>query len=81
MPGMKLKALDLEGKVIEEGIYLSTCLIVAEKVIKVLGKHGLDRIVLNEGIAGDIISICGFSKATVTQSLVDPEINEPIKVK
>jgi len=50
-----------------------------QKVIKVLGRYGLDRIVLNEGTAGDIISLAGFPNATVTSTVCDPELNEPIK--
>eukprot|EP01113_Clastostelium_recurvatum_P036999 TRINITY_DN5366_c0_g1_i1.p1 TRINITY_DN5366_c0_g1~~TRINITY_DN5366_c0_g1_i1.p1 ORF type:complete len:699 (-),score=235.40 TRINITY_DN5366_c0_g1_i1:59-2155(-) len=65
--GMPLKVLDREGKMVEEG-----------KVIKVLGRRGMDKVVLEEGTAGDIVGIAGFGKSFVTNSLVAPDITEAI---
>jgi GTP-binding protein len=55
--------------------------LIVEKVIKVLSRNGLERTVLNSAFAGDIVSIAGFSKASVTATLCDPELQEPIKVR
>lgn len=45
-----------------------------------MGKHGLDRVILNEALAGDIVSIAGFPKSTVTMTLCDPEVTKPVPV-
>lgn len=66
-PGDTLRALDPESKEIE-----------VVKVTKLLCKRGLDQSSLNEGIAGDIISVAGFSKATVNSTLCDMAVTVPI---
>lgn len=35
------------------------------KVLKILARNGLEKIVLEEAVAGDIIGLAGFTKATV----------------
>eukprot|EP01112_Ceratiomyxa_fruticulosa_P016825 TRINITY_DN5135_c0_g1_i1.p1 TRINITY_DN5135_c0_g1~~TRINITY_DN5135_c0_g1_i1.p1 ORF type:complete len:692 (-),score=163.23 TRINITY_DN5135_c0_g1_i1:51-2126(-) len=65
--GLPLKVIDREGNLIEDG-----------KVFKVIARRGTDRIILDEGQAGDIIGLAGFNKAFVTHTLCSPEITQPI---
>lgn len=51
------------------------------KVFKVLAAQGLTRIPIEKGEAGDIVGIAGFERATVTNTLCDPEITKPVQVK
>lgn len=59
-PNMPIKALTREGDIVETG-----------RISKVLAFRGLERSAIDEGEAGDIVSIAGLTKATVqTQSLL-----------
>ena len=60
-------ALNRDGKVIEKA-----------RVSKVLAFRGLERQPVEQGRAGDIISIAGLAKATVADTLCVPEIVEPL---
>jgi GTP-binding protein len=64
---MPFKALNREGKVIEQG-----------RITKILTFRGLERVAVDEAVAGDIISIAGMTKATVADTLCDPAVAEPI---
>ncbi len=66
-PNMPIKALSRDGKVIEQG-----------RVSKVLGFRGLERQPIDEAFAGDIVAIAGLAKATVADTLCDPQITEPL---
>lgn len=66
-PGDSVKALDEEGKVIED-----------TKVLKLLRRRGMNRYVIDEASAGDIISLAGFSTASVNATLCDPSVTEVI---
>jgi len=63
-----IKAISQSGEVIDRA-----------KVSKIMSFEGLNRVSLNEAAAGDIISIAGFPKATVADTLCDNSIDEPIK--
>ncbi|HRO32505.1 MAG TPA: translational GTPase TypA [Brevundimonas sp.] len=68
LPGTPIKALDREGKVIEQG-----------RITKVLAFRGLKRQPVDEGAeAGDIVAIAGMSKATVADTLCALELTEPL---
>ena len=68
VPGMPIKALDRDGKQIEQG-----------RITKVLAFRGLKRQPLDEGSeAGDIVAIAGMSKATVADTLCALEVTEPL---
>lgn len=67
IPGMAIKALDREGKQIEQG-----------RITKVLAFRGLKRQPIDEGVAGDIVAIAGMSKATVADTLCALEVSEPL---
>ncbi len=61
-PNMTVKAISRDGKLIDHG-----------RVSKVLGFRGLERLPIDEGKAGDIIAISGLTKATVADTICDPQ--------
>mgnify|MGYP001025101243 FL=1 len=66
-PGDAVKALDETGKEFE-----------ATKVLKILRRRGMNRFVVEEAHAGDIISLAGFDQATVNSTLCHPSVTEII---
>ena len=56
-PGMTIKALSRDGKVIEQG-----------RASKVLAFRGLERVPVEEATAGEIVAIAGLSQATVADT-------------
>ena len=66
-PNQAVKVLDRDGNEIEAG-----------RVTKVLAFRGLDRAPIEEGLAGDIVSIAGLPEATVAHTLAAPEVTEPL---
>ncbi len=66
-PNQSIKALDREGKLIEQG-----------RVSKVLAFRGLERTPVEEAKAGDIVALAGLSKATVADTLCASEVTEAI---
>lgn len=69
-PNMAVKALDREGNVVEQG-----------RVSKVLAFRGLERSPIDEGVAGDIVSIAGLTKATVADTIVALDVTEPMQAQ
>ncbi|MEZ5846656.1 MAG: translational GTPase TypA [Geminicoccaceae bacterium] len=69
-PNTALRALSRKGDVIEQG-----------RVSKILAFRGLERQPVEEAVAGDIIAIAGFSKATVSDTLADPTVEEPVEAQ
>ncbi len=68
VPGMAIKALDRDGKMIEQG-----------RITKVLAFRGLKRQPIDEGAeAGDIVAIAGMSKATVADTLCALDVTEAL---
>ncbi|MCZ8087940.1 MAG: translational GTPase TypA [Brevundimonas sp.] len=68
IPGMAIKALDRDGKQIEQG-----------RISKVLAFRGLKRQPVDEGAeAGDIVAIAGMSRATVADTLCALEVTEAL---
>jgi GTP-binding protein len=65
--GQTIKVLDREGKLVEQG-----------RVSKVLAFRGLERQAIDEGRAGDIVSIAGLPQANVAHTLCAPEVTEPL---
>ncbi|MBB4858225.1 GTP-binding protein [Novosphingobium chloroacetimidivorans] len=63
----QIRALDNDGNVVETG-----------RASKLLAFHGLDRIPVEEAKAGDIISIAGLTTATVSNTIADPTVTEPL---
>jgi len=66
-PNQPVKVLDHDGKLVEQG-----------RVSKVLAFRGLDRVGLDEAMAGDIVSIAGLPNATVAHTICAPEVTAPL---
>jgi GTP-binding protein len=66
-PNQSVKVIDRKGKFIEQG-----------RVSKVLSFRGLERLAIEEGHAGDIVSIAGLPEANVAHTLCAPEVTEPL---
>jgi len=66
-PNQPVKVLDPNGALIETG-----------RVTKVLAFRGLERAPIDEGVAGDIVSLAGLPEATVAHTLCAPEVTEPL---
>ena len=65
--GDQIKALNREGDVLERF-----------RVSKVLAFRGLTQQPIEEGAAGDIVTVAGMSRATVADTLCDPAIDVPL---
>ncbi len=62
-----IKALSMHGDTVETA-----------RASKILAFRGLKRQPIEEGLAGDIVSIAGFTKATVADTLCDSSVTDPI---
>ena len=69
-PNQTVKVLSRDGELVEQG-----------RVSKVLAFRGLGREPIEEGVAGDIVSLSGLAKANVADTFVDPSISEPIQAQ
>ena len=69
-PNQSIKVLARDGSVVEQG-----------RVSKVLAFRGLQRVPIDQGEAGDIVSISGLQKANVADTFVDPSLSEPIEAQ
>ncbi|MDO6416764.1 translational GTPase TypA [Sphingomonas sp. BIUV-7] len=63
----QIHALDNDGNVVETG-----------RASKILTFRGLERVPTDEASAGDIISIAGLTNATVSNTICDPQVTEPL---
>ena len=66
-PNQSIKALARDGSLVEQG-----------RISRVLAFRGLERVPIEEAVAGDIVSIAGLAKANVADTLCDPSVTEPI---
>src|SRR4029078_301686 len=64
---MAVRALSRDGRLIEEG-----------RISRVLGFRGLERVPVEEGVAGDIVAIAGLTTATVADTIAAPEVETPL---
>ncbi|MBK6491060.1 MAG: translational GTPase TypA [Sphingomonadales bacterium] len=62
-----IHALDNDGKIVEQG-----------RASKLLAFRGLERVPVEEAYAGDIISIAGMTEATVSNTIADISVSEPL---
>ncbi len=62
-----IHALDNDGKIVETG-----------RASKIMSFRGLERVPTDEAVAGDIISIAGLTTATVSNTICDPSVTEPL---
>ena len=69
-PNQQIKVLDRKGNVVETG-----------RVSKILAFRGIERQPIEEGVAGDIVSIAGLVKGTVADTFCDPAVSEPIQAQ
>ena len=65
--GMPVKALDVNGNLVESG-----------RATKVFAYEGLERVPVDSAKAGDIVAIAGLTEATVSNTLCDPAVSDPI---
>jgi GTP-binding protein len=63
----QIHALDNDGNVVETG-----------RASKILTFRGLERVPTDEASAGDIISIAGLTNATVSNTICDTSVTEPL---
>ncbi len=63
-----IHVLDGDGKVIETG-----------RASKLLGFRDLRREPVDEVASGDLVAIAGLAKATVANTICDPQVGEPLK--
>ena len=64
---MAIHALDNDGKIVETG-----------RASKIMAFRGLERVPVDEANAGDIISIAGLTHTTVSNTICDPAVTEPL---
>jgi GTP-binding protein len=62
-----IHSLDNDGNVVETG-----------RASKIMTFRGLERVPTDEAQAGDIISIAGLTHTTVSNTICDPEVTEPL---
>jgi GTP-binding protein len=67
---MPIKALDVDGNVVEEG-----------RATKVFAFRGLERVPVESAEAGEIVAIAGLIKATVSNTFADPAVTEPLHAR
>lgn len=65
---MSFKAINLDGKLVEQG-----------RLTKLHVFRGVEKIPVEQAQAGDIVSIAGLEKASVSDTICDLSVNEPIK--
>lgn len=64
---MNVKALTRDGTLVENA-----------RITKIMAFRGIERTVVEEAVAGDIVSIAGFTKATVADTLCDVVVENAI---
>jgi GTP-binding protein len=65
---MNFKAINLDGQLVEQG-----------RLTKLMVFRGVEKVAVEEAIAGDIVSIAGLENASVSDTLCDQSISQPIK--
>ncbi len=64
---MPLKVLREDGTVVETG-----------RLTKLMSFRGLERVPVDEAVAGDIIAIAGLSESTIPHTICSPEVTTPL---
>jgi len=65
---MNFKAINLNGEVVEQG-----------RLTKLHVFRGVEKIAVEEALAGDIVSIAGLENASVSDTICDTSVTTPIK--
>jgi len=66
-PNQTVKVLARDGKLVENA-----------RVSKVLAFRGLERVPIEEGVAGDIVALAGMPNVTVAMTVCDPSVDAPL---
>jgi len=64
---MPIKGLSQDGRTIEQS-----------RLTKLLAFRGIERVPIEEAVAGDIVAVAGLSETTVADTLCDPYLGTPI---
>jgi len=64
---MNVRSMSPDGRVIEQS-----------RLTKLLAFRGLERVAIEEAVAGDIIAIAGLTETTVADTIADPAVAQPI---
>ncbi len=64
---MVVKSMSLDGKTVENF-----------RLTKLFAYRGIDRVPVEEAVAGDIIVVAGMSKTSVADTICDPAVTEPV---
>jgi GTP-binding protein len=67
---MPIRALDVDGNPVEEG-----------RATKVFAFRGLERVPVETAQAGDIVAIAGLTKATVSNTIAEPGLTQPLRAR
>ncbi|MGZ8997318.1 MAG: translational GTPase TypA [Allosphingosinicella sp.] len=67
---MPIRAIDVDGGAVEEG-----------RATKVFAFRGLERVAVETAQAGDIVAIAGLTKATVSNTIADPGLTQPLRAR
>ncbi|HWU93178.1 MAG TPA: translational GTPase TypA, partial [Sphingomicrobium sp.] len=67
---MPIKALDVDGNVVEQG-----------RATKVFAFRGLERVPVDSAEAGEIVAIAGLVNATVSNTIADIAVTEPLHAR
>lgn len=65
---MTVKSMSLDGKTVENF-----------RLTKLFAYRGIDRVPVDEAVAGDIIVVAGMVKTSVADTICDPAVTEPVK--
>jgi GTP-binding protein len=65
-----IRALDVDGNVVEDG-----------RATKVFAFRGLERVPVESAQAGDIVAIAGLTKATVSNTIAEPGMTQPLRAR
>ena len=65
---MPVKVLRRDGSLVETG-----------RLTKLLSFRGLDRVPVEEVMAGDIIAVAGLSEGTIPDTIAAPDVSEPLE--
>ena len=66
--GITMKSINLDGELVENF-----------KLTKLYGFHGIEKVQMEEAVAGDIVAIAGIEKSSVADTLCDNAVTEPVK--
>jgi GTP-binding protein len=67
---MPIKVIDRDGNLVESG-----------RITKMLTFKGLERLPIDEAVAGDIIALAGLEKANVSDTIAAPEVGKPLEAQ